>query len=328
LAYLCCPSCQGDLTLEEATRGAHSRIESGVLRCTGCSNKAPIVRSVPRFVPRGNYAASFGLEWTRHATTQYDSHSGIDFSRKRFFEETGWPARMDGQLILEAGCGSGRFTEQAAKTGAAVVSFDLSYAVDASYATNGALDNVLIVQADILRIPFRDASFDKVFCFGVLQHTPDPRRSFLALPRLLKPGGQIVADVYKKTFLRYVLGTKYWVRPFTRNMDPETLYRAVRRYVDFMWPIAEYVRRIPKIGVPLNWRLLIGDYTNEGVPTAQLREWAYLDTFDMLAPKYDFPQTLSTVRRWFEEASLTEIDVRFGYNGIQGRGIRSPATAA
>jgi len=235
---------------------------------------------------------------------------------------------MQGQLILEVGCGSGRFTEQAAKTGATVVSFDLSYAVDASYATNGTRDNVLIAQADIFEIPCHSASFDKLFCFGVLQHTPDPRRAFLALPRLLKPGGQIVADVYKKTFLKYALGTKYWVRPFTRNMNPETLYGAVRKYVDSMWPVAAVVRRIPVVGVPLNWRLLIGDYTNEGVPSAQLKEWAYLDTFDMLAPRYDFPQTLEAVRRWFEEASLRDIDVRYGYNGIQGRGLQSPSIVA
>ena len=93
-------------------------------------------------------------------------------SEQRFFGETGWPRDMAGELILEVGSGSGRFNEQAARTGATVVSLDYSYAVDANNASNGARNNVLIVQADVFAMPFRPRSFDRVFCFGMLQHTP------------------------------------------------------------------------------------------------------------------------------------------------------------
>jgi hypothetical protein len=80
------------------------------------------------------------------------------------------------------------------------------------------------------------------------------------------------------------------------------------------------VGRIPRIGPSLNWRLLVPDYRHFGLPENVLKEWAYLDAFDMLAPQYDTPQTLTTVRRWFDEAGLVDSDVRYGYNGIQGRG--------
>lgn len=320
LALLCCPVCRQDLSIAEATRRKNGRLERGTLACAGCERTFPVVRYVPRFVSAENYADNFGLEWSRHARTQYDSESGVRFSERRFFEETGWPRRMEGDLVLEAGSGSGRFTEQALRTGATVVSFDLSCAVDANYSANGGSSNVLLMQADIFQIPCRPATFDRIYCFGVLQHTPDPRMAFRSLPPLLKPGGMIVADVYKKTFVKHVLGTKYWVRPFTRNMPPDKLYKNIQRYVDFMWPVASVLRHVPKVGTPLNWRLLIGDYTNEGVPAAKLKEWAYLDTFDMLSPKYDYPQTLQAFRSWFEESQLVEIDVRYGYNGVQGRG--------
>tara|TARA_B100000676_G_C17914223_1_gene751743 strand:- start:66 stop:194 length:129 start_codon:yes stop_codon:yes gene_type:complete len=42
---------------------------------------------------------------------------------------------------------------------------------------------VLIVQGDIYAMPFRQGSADRVFCFGVLQHTPEPQRSFNELPK-------------------------------------------------------------------------------------------------------------------------------------------------
>jgi len=85
-----------------------------------------------------------------------------------------------------------------------------------------------------------------------------------------------------------------------------------------MWPIA--IRRIPRIGTPLNWRLLIGDYSREGLSGEILKEWAYLVTFDMLAPRYDYPQTLGAVRKWVEQARLVNVEVGHGYNGIEIRG--------
>jgi hypothetical protein len=51
-----------------------------------------------------------------------------------------------------------------------------------------------------------------------------------------------------------------------------------------------------------------------------LREWAILDTFDMLSPRYDAPQTLENVREWFRVAGLDAVEVEIGYNGIEGRG--------
>src|SRR5439155_9115576 len=177
------------------------------------------------------------------------------------------------------GSGSGRFTEQAISTGAFVISFDPSSAVDANFASNGAKENVLIVQADLYSMPFRVGTFDKVFCFGVLQHTPDVRRAFLALPPMLKPGGELVVDVYKKTFFRTCLATKYYARKLTRNMRPAQLYQLTRRWVDFVWPISLLLSRIPRIGPILNWRLLIPDYSVEGLRGNILKEWAYLDIF-------------------------------------------------
>ena len=79
----------------------------------------------------------------------------------------------------------------------------------------------------------------------------------------------------------------------------------------------------------LNWRLLIADYSRE-LPTDDelLREWAYLDTFDMLSPRFDFPQTKETARRWCHEAGLADVEVSYGYNGIEicVKETRTPST--
>jgi ubiquinone/menaquinone biosynthesis C-methylase UbiE/uncharacterized protein YbaR (Trm112 family) len=319
LGLLACPICLGPLSCARIDRGTADTVIAGVLVCGACRKEFPVISGVPRFVPRENYASGFGLEWTKHARAQYDSYSGIPVSEGRFFGQTHWLRDLTGEVVLEVGSGSGRFTEQAANTCATVVSFDYSYAVDANHASNGARRNVLIAQADVFAMPFRPNTFDRLFCFGVLQHTPSPSRAFAALPRVLKPGGALCADIYKVSLFRTILQTKYWVRPFTRHLDPDTLYAGVKRWVDFMWPLAGVLRKLPK-GYAINWRLLVADYSFLGLQGDMLKEWSYLDTFDMLAPRYDRPATLGTFRSWAVRAGLTSIEAEYTPHGVVLRG--------
>ncbi len=295
-----------------------------------CGRTFPVVGHIPRFVRHEGYARGFGIEWTHHARSQFDSHTGTSISAQRFFSTTRWPSDMTGKTILEVGSGSGRFTEQAVGTGAMVVSMDMSRSVDANLALNGNRENLLIIQADLYRMPVRPTAFDGVFCFGVLQHTPDVERAFFTLPRLLRSGGELVVDVYrKKSGLARWLSTKNWIRPITSRIPPERLYPLCRRYVDLLWPLVEEIRRIPRIGKNLNWLLLVADY--HGVyplPRRVLKEWTVLDTFDMLMPVYDHPQSLDDVRRWFAQAGLVDVEVGRGFNGIEGRGRRAISPAA
>lgn len=322
LPFLACPACKADLRFNEIRKKTGDEVEEGGLLCLKCGKKYEILRHVPRFVPLDNYASGFGFEWTRHSRTQYDSQSGANISAKRFFEETGWEKDLHGQCILEVGSGSGRFTEPASSTGAMVISLDYSYAVDANYASNGRKDNVLIVQADIYSMPVREEFFDKLFCFGVLQHTPDVEKSFKTLPRYLKSGGRIAVDVYRKnTGLKGLFMTKYWVRPLVKGVSNERLYALCKKYIRVMWPLTRIFSRVPGLGRYLNTIFLIPNY--QGVfdlSDSQLREWAVLDLFDILSPAYDQPQTLDTMNQWFTAAGLQNIDVKHGYNGIEGRG--------
>jgi SAM-dependent methyltransferase len=326
LIHLACPDCRAPLRVAVATDRDGDRIREGELACTACAACYPVERSVPRFVPRENYSSSFGFQWQRHADTQLDSRTGGDASRRRFFEETRWPVRMDGARVLEAGSGAGRFTEIMAGTGATLVSVDYSDAVDANFAANGHQENVLVVQGDIFRLPVPAAHFDRVFCAGVLQHTPDPRRAFLSLQGPLRPGGWLAVDVYALRWYTPLL-TKYWVRPLTRRLSPERLHRACRRWVHAMWPLARHLARLPG-GTLLNQMLLVQDNGRlYDLTDAQRREWAVLDTFDILSPAFDAPQRLRRVRRWFEEAEMEAVEVHYGWNGIEGRG-RRPAVAS
>lgn len=322
--YLKCPKNKKQLKLvsEEIVDG---KVKTGYLIEPTSNNKYQIYNFIPRFVEADNYANNFGIEWNKHDRTQYDKTSGFNISQERYENETKWGYNLSGELILEAGSGSGRFTEQLVKTGAMCISFDFSNAVEANYRSNGQYGNLLIVQASIYEMPFDQNYFNRVLCIGVLQHTPKPRLSFKLLIEVLKKDGHICTDIYLKSFAKFYLSPKYLIHYFTKKMEPEKLYKRTVNYINFMWPIARLFMKIPKIGKMINWRLMIADYHHllKNADSKTLKEWAILDTYDMVSPAHDHPATIRQFKNWHEEEQLINIDVHYGYNGIEGRGIKA-----
>jgi SAM-dependent methyltransferase len=102
-----------------------------------------------------------------------------------------------GKNILDAGCGSGRWTYAMNRLGANVTSFDQSAgALGAVKKLVGDAANVKFQQGDLLNLPFEDESFDMVWCFGVPHHTENPLRVLKHLTRCVKPGGYLFVMLY------------------------------------------------------------------------------------------------------------------------------------
>ena len=318
LEHILCPSCRAPALqpTSAAMLGLAEEIADGALRCGRCSAEVLIRGGVPRFVPDDSYADSFGFQWNRFRRTQLDSYTGLGLSTDRLFLATRWRRELTGQTVLEAGSGAGRFTEVLLATGATVFSFDLSSAVEANHANNGGSPRLHLFQASIYDIPLPKQSFDKVISLGVLQHTPDPKRSFRELASFVKPGGALVVDVYARN-LQAMVGWKYLLRPITKRMPKRALFRLVQGMVAVLLRPAILARRLlGRAGARL---FPILQYSHQGLPLELNHDWAVLDTFDMYAPAHDHPQTLAEVRRWCEECGLEEIQVEYGPNGVIAR---------
>jgi SAM-dependent methyltransferase len=317
LPLLACPKCGGGLSPSESD-----------LTCTACRARHPVIRSVPRFVALENYAANFGFQWNRFSGTQLDSRTGVAISRDRFIGESGWTEReLRGKLVLDIGCGAGRFAEVALSLGANVVALDYSAAVDACLSNLGASPRLAVVQGDIYSLPFKPGAFDFIYCFGVLQHTPEPQRAFAAIPRFLKAGGRLAIDVYPKLW-RNLLWTKYWLRPITKRIKGDTLFRSIERTLPVLMPISLALGRVPKVGRWLRYMVPVANYEGRfPLSRKQLAEWALLDTFDMLAPAHDHPQTQEAVLSWFEAAGFKDVEV-FRRGFVIGRGVKPRMSSA
>ncbi|MBS1759489.1 MAG: class I SAM-dependent methyltransferase [Bacteroidetes bacterium] len=273
-------------------------------------NEFPIVNEVPRFVPADNYTANFGFQWNKFQKTQIDrEQKNSTFTKERFFTATLWDKEdLTGKNILEVGSGAGRFTQVVLDyTNANLYSLDYSDAVTANYKNNCHHANRLnLFQASIYEMPFPDNSFDKVFCFGVLQHTPDFKKSIQSLVDKAKPGGEIAVDFYPIKGWYSKVNAKYILRPWTKKMSHEKLLNKIERNANGL--IKTY-KVIDKMGLAMvGHRFLPMADINRTMPDNlsknELREWVILDTFDMYSPQYDNPQRIKTVKKWMEEAGV------------------------
>ena len=100
------------------------------------------------------------------------------------------------------------------------------------------------------------------------------------------------------------------MRHITKRVRPDTLFGGVQTAVRWGWPLSIAVGRIPFVGRKLRYAIPIVNY--EGVyplSPRQLKDWAVLDTFDMLAPAYDQPQSAATLTAWMRDSGLEDVEV-------------------
>jgi len=300
LAILRCLSCRGPLDARE-----------NELVCSGCGRKYPCVDGVFRFVDAQQYTGSFGFQWHVHARTQLDTHENKR-SENDFRERTGFrPQDLAGKLVLDVGCGMGRFADIATRWGAHVVGIDLSLAAEVA-ARNLADREATIFQADVFQLPFAPESFDFIYSIGVLHHTPDCERAFKSLPGLLKPGGRIAIWLYSAYNKWYRMSDVY--RKVTRRMSPGTLHALCYGVVP-LYGIHQVLRKIPLVGRPASGAL------RYAIPMAFHRDrtWRILDTFDWYSPWYQSKHTYEEVFRWFESCGLEDLRVIDQPIAVQGR---------
>ncbi|BFU93663.1 MAG: hypothetical protein NTNFB02_03850 [Nitrospira sp.] len=321
------PANGSEFELKQVDEKVGDEIKEGCLIDPSSNRLVPIRKFIPRFVDDSSYRMKFGWQWESFRQLQIDRVNGTTISATRFYSGTGWSAgELKGQRILEVGCGAGRFTQVMLDAGAEVWSLDYSNVVDACWANHGPHPRLNVVQGDVYAMPFRKFSFDKVFCFGVLQYTPDVKRAFMSLIDFLKPGGKLAVDVYRKDKWPSRWTSKYLWRPVTKRLPEDLLFRFVKWYMPWWLPLDNKLDQIPFLWRFANYaRGIVPCWNYTGVlplSEQQIMDWAILDTFNSLSPKYDQPQTIGDIRSWFEEVKLSDIEVRYGSNGIVGSARR------
>jgi SAM-dependent methyltransferase len=105
-----------------------------------------------------------------------------------------------GSRVLEIGPGLGTDHAQFARAGAQTYAIDLTATHLQLTRQRFALEGLTtrLTRGDAERLPFGDTSFDAIYSFGVLHHTPDTGRAVREVYRVLRPGGVAIVSLYHR----------------------------------------------------------------------------------------------------------------------------------
>jgi len=186
---LACPRCGGPLR---------------ALRCDAC----PAQYDAPGGIPDLRLPADVRTEQVRGfymaapfpGYAPEETYSGLRARASRSAFARSLDAAIPGDgAVLEMGCGTGQLSLFLASADRLVVGADLSRAsleLAQGAAERFGVSGARFLETDVRAPGLRREGFDVVICNGVLHHTPDPRASFAALSRLVRPGGIVVVGVY------------------------------------------------------------------------------------------------------------------------------------
>ncbi len=250
-----CKKCQQDFKLH-IFKEENNEIKDGLLVCPQCNNYYSIVNFIPRILPKKFYYNSkfelfyqqqikkivknyryeedkdllknlkqdnikfFGHEWVHFDRHGFDDHVYNEkFEKQIFHEKTLLKSKsLKNKLVLDAGCGNGRYTYQALRCGAEVVGFDLGPGVESAYHNTAQFPKAHIIQADIFNLPFKKEVFDVVFTIGVIHHTGNSKRAFYSLLPQLKLDGTLAVTCYHKGNCIWEFND-WWIRLITTKMS-------------------------------------------------------------------------------------------------------------
>lgn len=277
--YLQCPQCAASLILEEKA-----------ISCSGpCSlpqggeTRWPLVAGIPQFASRDTDV--FEARWRRHPKPQATSS---------FFKVLLPDDAFKDRVVLDVGCGIGRFTAEAAERAPAqMLSVDIAPA--AVLNTVEIVPGTLPVQADILQLPIKNGCVDVAFSIGVLHHTPSTELAFKRAAATVKPGGYFVVWVYCPPSSKEIGAAMDLLFDITSACPKDALYAAIEKH-------AVHVRDL---------------YNNKWGPLQQVLrvsvspddEECISDTFDWHGPQYRFSHTNEEVCQWFKECNFEVVAV-------------------
>lgn len=291
LQILNCPNCRHDLTLLEHQVDGDEVLD-GFLECGNCRRSFPVANGVPKMivslVDRNDLAESWGFEWAKVAEGRLETDTYYGETEEEeiasFFNYMGiTPGDLRGKVVLDAGCGCGRLTRALGQYAAQVYGIDIASSIDCIHEYCRTAQNVHIIQADIVTPPFKDGSFDFVFCKLAVCYVRQPEQAFSTLSMLVKPAGRLFVSTPDKTNLAFVVKLKDLLR-ITHRIPRELLL-----YISWgLAPLLSLAKRITRN------------------PVTSLRSNAFF-LFNALHPSFMTRHTFEEVVNWFERRDFYDI---------------------
>lgn len=135
-----------------------------------------------------------------------------------------------GRRVLDAGCGSGYGAAMLARQARWVTGVDLACEAVEYARSHYRGENLAFLQASVTALPFRDASFDLVVSFEVIEHVPDWQAMLAELRRVLAPSGTCLISTPNRLYYGEARGASGPNPYHYREFDWRELSDELRRF--------------------------------------------------------------------------------------------------
>src|SRR4030095_12594819 len=165
-----------------------------------------------------------------------------DIARKRY-EGREWHVPLVARFsafrekdVLEIGCSIATDGLEFARNGARYVGVDLTpksiELAKERFALFGVPVRFEVADAE-RELPFPDDSFDHIYSFGVIHHSPVPERIIREIYRVLRPGGTLTVMLYNRGSINYYIETLCRRKIFTCGLLPAFMPRLLAAVTGF-----------------------------------------------------------------------------------------------
>lgn len=150
-------------------------------------------------------------------------------------------------LVLDIGCGPGRWVIEYVAHGAKVIALDISAKTVKSSKLKttkilGKSAGVSYVVGDAEHLPFSDRKFDVVNCFDAFPHFPNPLKSLLEMRRVLKPSASLIFEP-SNIFSLIGIGL-HFIRFLNKQLRMKGAYITWTEWsrYDTIWTVKKWIR--------------------------------------------------------------------------------------
>ena len=193
--------------------------------------RAAMTNTMGRKIDNRAYYDRFAAWYERERG--YGYHKLLDDLEVEVIERYGAGGR-----VLEVGCGTGLLLERTYGFASSAAGIDLSAGMLAKARERG----LLVALGDATALPFANASFDVVCSFKVLPHVADIRAALSEMARVTRPGGHVLAELYNRRSLRYLIKTLKPPSAIAEKVSDEqvfTRYDTLEQIVSYLPPDLE-----------------------------------------------------------------------------------------
>lgn len=192
---LCCPKCRSGLSLIR---------DQSAFSCAKCNFVFPIIDGIPVLFPC-NVEEDMKYLFTRYWDSEDNAHlydanvegaGGIFGVYNHKSEVAGLTCYFDKEkldLVLDAGCGNGRFLETLPRQ---TVSIGVDASLNLLRAARRRRRGDFLVCCELEHLPFRNDLFSTVISCRVIQHLREQERAVLELCRVTRDHGDLILELY------------------------------------------------------------------------------------------------------------------------------------